>query len=69
MKKYGTRAWIESQYCASEEDPWGLNWRPSQKYRYVRMFDALNSTMAATSRPNPPDLSAQIYFQISLKFA
>ncbi len=51
IKKYGTREWIESQYLASEDDPWGLNWRPSQKYRYMRMFDALKFVMASAPRP------------------
>lgn len=39
--KYGTRAWLESQYAASLDDPWGLDWRPSQRFRYVTMLAAL----------------------------
>jgi 2-polyprenyl-3-methyl-5-hydroxy-6-metoxy-1,4-benzoquinol methylase len=49
--KYGSRAWIDSQYAASEDDPWGLDWRPSQQYRYRRMFDALKQVLVATQRP------------------
>lgn len=50
-KTYGSRAWIESQYASSQGDPWGLDWRPSQRYRYVRMFQALERTLADTPRP------------------
>jgi 2-polyprenyl-3-methyl-5-hydroxy-6-metoxy-1,4-benzoquinol methylase len=46
-ENYGSRAWIESQYASSEDDPWGLDWRPSQKYRYVRMVNALKSALGA----------------------
>lgn len=39
--KYGTREWFESQYDASCDDPWGLDWRPSQCFRYETMLAAL----------------------------
>lgn len=50
-RQYGTRAWIESQYLAAEDDPWGLTWRPSQQYRYRRMLAALQSGLAGAPRP------------------
>lgn len=39
--KYGTREWFESQYDTSSDDPWGLDWRPSQRFRYETMLAAL----------------------------
>jgi SAM-dependent methyltransferase len=39
--RYGTRAWLESQYAASSDDPWGLDWRPSQRFRYANMLAAV----------------------------
>jgi len=39
--RYGTRAWFESQYAASADDPWGLDWRPSQRFRYANMLAAV----------------------------
>lgn len=39
--KYGTREWLESQYDTSPGDPWGLDWRPSQRFRYETMLAAL----------------------------
>lgn len=39
--RYGTRAWLESQYAASPDDPWGLDWRPSQRFRYANMLAAV----------------------------
>ncbi|MEC5161194.1 MULTISPECIES: class I SAM-dependent methyltransferase [unclassified Janthinobacterium] len=50
-KQYGTRAWIESRYAASADDPWGLDWRPSQRYRYARMLAALETALAGAARP------------------
>ncbi|TFW03107.1 methyltransferase domain-containing protein [Oxalobacteraceae bacterium OM1] len=41
IQTYGSRDWIESQYASSNDDPWGLDWRPSQRYRYQRMLKAL----------------------------
>lgn len=48
---YGSRDWIESQYAGSKGDPWGLDWRPSQKFRYARMIEALRGTIASVPRP------------------
>lgn len=39
--KYGTREWFELQYDMSPDDPWGLDWRPSQRFRYKTMLAAL----------------------------
>jgi SAM-dependent methyltransferase len=50
-KTYGSRAWMESQYAASKDDPWGLDWRPSQRHRYARMFGALQDALPVQPRP------------------
>lgn len=47
INSYGSRQWIESQYAATKDDPWGLDWRPSQRYRYLRMLEALNDVLLA----------------------
>lgn len=44
--KYGTREWLESQYAADGDDPWGLDWRQSQQYRYQRMLSTLREVTA-----------------------
>ena len=46
-----TLAWIEAQYAASGGDPWGLDWRPTQKYRYAHMFGALQSALGVVRSP------------------
>ncbi|HJW53678.1 MAG TPA: class I SAM-dependent methyltransferase [Burkholderiaceae bacterium] len=51
INTYGSRQWIESQYAAAKDDPWGLDWRPSQRYRYVRMLEALNDALCARQEP------------------
>ncbi len=38
---YGTKEWFENKYHGVSEDPWGLSWRPSQEYRYLRMMQSL----------------------------
>ena len=53
MHAYGTREWLESQYQRSTSDPWGLNWRPTQMYRYGRMIAEL--TVVRESRNAPMD--------------
>ena len=32
--RYGTIQWFENMFAASDDDPWGHNWRGSQLYRY-----------------------------------
>lgn len=49
--KYGSREWIERQYADSSDDPWGLDWRPSQKYRYLHMIEALRQALVAIPPP------------------
>lgn len=49
--QYGSRNWIEAQYANSVDDPWGLDWRPSQKYRYFRMLHALEGELQSAARP------------------
>ncbi|GAB4507875.1 MAG: hypothetical protein Tsb0026_05000 [Sulfuricaulis sp.] len=39
--EYGSKKWLESQYALSHGDPWGLDWRPSQQYRYRIMLETL----------------------------
>jgi len=41
VSEYGSADWLERIYSASESDPWGLNWRPTQLYRYGRMLEEL----------------------------
>ena len=48
--RYGSRAWLEAQYARSTGDPWGLDWRASQQYRYAAMIAALER--AVPSRPS-----------------
>ena len=48
--KYGTRAWMESQYASTSSDPWGLDWRPSQQFRYVKMLEALKQSLDGVPR-------------------
>lgn len=43
VHEYGTREWLESQYRRSSSDPWGLNWRPTQMYRYGQMIGELTA--------------------------
>jgi 2-polyprenyl-3-methyl-5-hydroxy-6-metoxy-1,4-benzoquinol methylase len=49
--KYGTREWLELQYAKSRDDPWGLDWRPSQRFRYERMLAAIQREAGAPWSP------------------
>lgn len=49
--KYGTREWFESQYDASPDDPWGLDRRPSQHFRYETMLVALQKVIRSDKAP------------------
>ena len=49
--EYGSRAWMESQYAFSTQDPWGLDWRASQQYRYWRMLSAVRRHQPLTTPP------------------
>lgn len=51
LTDYGTRSWIDARYAACADDPWGLDWRLSQQYRYARMLAALQSRLAGVARP------------------
>lgn len=41
MSSYGTADWFETAYRRSASDPWGLEWRPTQLFRYGRMLSEL----------------------------
>src|SRR6185437_8001976 len=41
MSSYGTAEWFETAYRRSASDPWGLDWRPTQLFRYGRMLSEL----------------------------
>lgn len=41
MSSYGTADWFETAYRRSASDPWGLDWRPTQLFRYGRMLSEL----------------------------
>ena len=41
MPQYGSKDWFEEQYEKTDEDPWGLEWRPTQQYRYGTMLEQL----------------------------
>jgi 2-polyprenyl-3-methyl-5-hydroxy-6-metoxy-1,4-benzoquinol methylase len=51
MAEYGTQDWFEHIYRSSAGDPWGLNWRPTQLYRYGRMLSALSQVQGRSLRP------------------
>ncbi len=48
---YGTRDWLEAQYSATKDDPWGLDRRRSQRFRYSVMLSALAKAMGPARRP------------------
>jgi 2-polyprenyl-3-methyl-5-hydroxy-6-metoxy-1,4-benzoquinol methylase len=48
---YGTRDWLEAQYSATTDDPWGLDRRRSQRFRYSVMLSALAKAMGPSRRP------------------
>ncbi len=48
--EYGSVSWFERQYRSGPGDPWGLDWRPSQRFRYQTML----SQLSCTGDPNPP---------------
>jgi SAM-dependent methyltransferase len=50
LSEYGSREWFDVRYGASEADPWGLGWRPSQMYRYGRMIEALGTAACLSNQ-------------------
>ncbi len=48
--EYGSASWFERQYQSSSDDPWGLDWRPSQRFRYQGML----AQLSRTGDPNQP---------------
>jgi SAM-dependent methyltransferase len=38
MSRYGTKEWFDRAYHATNGDPWGVAWRPTQRYRHARML-------------------------------
>jgi SAM-dependent methyltransferase len=53
MSSYGTADWFETAYRRSASDPWGLDWRPTQLFRYGRMLSEL--LHCALERQQPID--------------
>jgi len=53
QEKYGSKTWLESQYAISDGDPWGLDWRPSQQYRYRVMLKTLLEAMPVSASVPP----------------
>jgi SAM-dependent methyltransferase len=47
MNGYGTSNWFERIYQSTDDDPWGLSWRPTQLYRYGRMLSELGRVLDA----------------------
>jgi SAM-dependent methyltransferase len=41
MSTYGSIDWLEAAYRRTSSDPWGLQWRPTQLFRYGRMVSEL----------------------------
>lgn len=39
--KFGDAEWLNAQYRRTKVDPWGLGWRPTQRYRLALMFRLL----------------------------
>jgi|GEM_PF-5738869 len=36
------KKWVDNEYSRADGDPWGLDWRPSQKYRYNLVLELIN---------------------------
>ena len=36
------KKWVEIEYSKVEDDPWGLEWRPSQKFRYLHVLKSID---------------------------
>jgi len=39
--KYGSKEWAETLFRSSQSDPWGHDWRASQKARYLSAIDLI----------------------------
>lgn len=37
------KKWVDDEYAKVAGDPWGLEWRPTQQYRYFNVIEAINS--------------------------
>src|SRR5262245_61870930 len=46
MADYGSVEWLEQQYKRTDSDPWGLDWRPTQLYRYGCMLGEVRRCLA-----------------------
>ncbi|NOY62051.1 MAG: class I SAM-dependent methyltransferase [Gammaproteobacteria bacterium] len=53
---YGHKAWFEDQYRGSAQDPWGLDWRPSQEMRYERKVRLLSKMTEGRSNLSVLDI-------------
>jgi SAM-dependent methyltransferase len=52
MADYGSVEWLEQQYKRTESDPWGLDWRPTQLYRYGCMLGEVRRCLAERKAPS-----------------
>lgn len=43
------KQWVDDEYAKVEGDPWGLEWRPSQKFRYLHTLQAIERFFKADS--------------------
>jgi len=37
------KKWVNDEYAKVDGDPWGLDWRPTQQYRYSHVIEAINT--------------------------
>jgi 2-polyprenyl-3-methyl-5-hydroxy-6-metoxy-1,4-benzoquinol methylase len=52
MADYGSVEWLEQQYQRTGSDPWGLDWRPTQLYRYGCMLAEVRRCLAERKAPS-----------------
>ncbi len=45
--KFGDAEWLNAQYRRTKVDPWGLGWRPTQRYRLALMVRLLREHLRA----------------------
>ncbi|MFP4053514.1 MAG: class I SAM-dependent methyltransferase, partial [Phycisphaerae bacterium] len=53
---YGTRDWAETLFKGAKTDPWGHDWRASQRARYVAAMGLVNHQLNGTPVANVLDI-------------